>query len=112
MSPHLVVAAVGIALSKHDLRWPGWRGKPQRVVKRAPELLRLGRREPLGKRRVVAAREADPTICLDHLETVVAGHRRLDIDRRMVRPRQRFDHEAVEAVRLDAGAAGLIEVES
>ena len=111
MAPDLGVGAVLGALLEHDVGLRRQRRKAQRILECPANLLRLSRRDPLGKGRVVAASEDHATAAVDDHEAVVAGQPRLDGGRRVVRPRQRLDDETVEAVGLDAGTAGFVEIE-
>ncbi len=111
-APHVRVLAVRVPLLQHDLRFPRERRERERVTEGSPQLLRFGRRDPLGKCRIVAAREDHASSGIDHLVPVVAGQPRVDVVGAIVRPRQRLDDEPIDAVRLDARAARLVEVES
>ena len=111
-SPRFVVSPSPVPLGDDDVSLAGQRRKAQRVVKRAPQPPHFGRGHPFGEGGIVAAREHHAPRGVDDFEAIVAGWRGLEVRGRGVGPRQRLDHDAVEAVRLDARSARLVEVEA
>ena len=111
-APDIAKRVPGIALPDDDADGPVWRGESQRLGERAVGVLRLCSCLPLAVDRAEAARvQHGATDRIGDLEEVLAPIGLVDRPRRVARPGQRFEDDAIDAEALFLHVAGVVVVQ-